>query len=152
MAAKPTCGDCHRPSHSIQMLTDNPEARAELHMQGYEICGKCHAEEWDSYSDYYHGAAYRRGAPDAPSCWDCHGFHTDSAVRQSRVSGQRGATSKTPADRMDAIKIRTIEYLEYAGLVHRRDEVRAENPFYKFMNQTRDTIQGVFGTIRSWFT
>jgi len=148
-AAKPLCGDCHGPSHGIQMLTDNPDAQLELHLTGYEVCGKCHAEEWDSYSDYYHGAAYRRGAPDAPSCWDCHDYHEiqpsssrDSAVYEGNLAKTCGQCHQDPSD----------QYLEYAGLVHRRDEVRSENPLYRFIDSAKGTIEDVFGTIRSWFT
>lgn len=150
-AVKPTCGDCHKPSHEIGMLTDNPAERARLHRQGFEICGQCHAEEFDSYSDYYHGAAYRNGATDAPSCWDCHGYHDilpsdnrDSMVHPANLAktcGQAGCHSD-PDDR----------YLEYAGLVHRRDEVRADNPLYQFIGNTRESIQDLLGTIRAWFT
>lgn len=148
-AAKPLCGDCHGPSHGIMTLTDNPEAKEELHQNGYEICGKCHAEEWDSYSDYYHGAAYRRGAPDAPSCWQCHDYHAiqpstsrDSTVYEGNLAETCGQCHEDPSDK----------YLEYAGLVHRRDEVRSENPLYRFMDSAKGTIEDVFGTIRSWFT
>ena len=45
------------------------------HGRAAQVCGRCHQKEWDSYADYYHGAAYTRGAPDAPACWDCHGAH-----------------------------------------------------------------------------
>ena len=64
-AVKPLCGDCHAPSHEIEMLTDNPEAKARMRANGYEICGRCHEEYWDNYFDYYHGAAYQAGAVDA---------------------------------------------------------------------------------------
>ena len=39
------------------------------------MCARCHPDEYESYDDYYHGAAYKRGATDAPACWDCHGAH-----------------------------------------------------------------------------
>ena len=34
-----------------------------------------HCERATTYVDYYHGAAYRRGAEDAPACWQCHNTH-----------------------------------------------------------------------------
>lgn len=150
-ATKPLCGDCHGPSHTIKMLTDNPEAEAELHIRGFEVCGTCHTEEWDSYADYYHGAAYQRGATDAPSCWDCHDYHTiqPSSNREStlhegnleRTCGQEGCHNDPDPT-----------YLQYAGLVHRRDEVRAENPLYQTIGSVKESIQGILGTIRAWFT
>ncbi len=75
-AEKPLCGDCHGPSHEIEWLTDNPEGAGRPCMRnGYEVCGRCHEDMWDNYQDYYHGAAYQEGSPDAPACWDCHGYH-----------------------------------------------------------------------------
>ncbi len=61
---KPLCGDCHG-AHDIRRL--DAEGQADLHGNGWQVCGRCHQKEWDSYSDYYHGAAYTRGAPDAPA-------------------------------------------------------------------------------------
>ena len=29
------------------------------------LCADCHPDYWDNYNDYYHGAAYKRGATDA---------------------------------------------------------------------------------------
>ena len=73
-----TCASCHG-SHDIRRLDTEGALRA-LHLSGEEMCAECHREAWDSYSDYYHGAPYKRGAIDAPACWDCHGAHEVLAV------------------------------------------------------------------------
>ncbi|MBC7266761.1 MAG: hypothetical protein H5T75_07310 [Coriobacteriia bacterium] len=73
-----TCGSCHR-GHDIQRL-DTKEASEALHASAESMCGTCHQDYWDSYSDYYHGAAYKRGAKDAPACWDCHDAHDVKAA------------------------------------------------------------------------
>lgn len=75
-AQKPLCGDCHG-SHSMASLKNDPAGRAALHAQSEQMCGRagCHADYWANYNDYYHGAAYKVGASDAPACWDCHGTH-----------------------------------------------------------------------------
>ncbi len=53
-----------------------PSTRSStLHGSAYRMCARCHPEEYESYDDYYHGAAYKNGATDAPACWDCHGAH-----------------------------------------------------------------------------
>jgi len=148
-ATKPLCGDCHGPSHEILALTDNPQGQADLHRRGYEICGRCHEDYWDNYYDYYHGAAYQRGATDAPACWDCHGFHDmqPSSDRDSAVHPDN--LEETCSQCHDGAN---EAYVSYAGLVHRRADVYAENPLYSFIKDTRDSIEGFFGTIRSWFT
>lgn len=69
-----TCAGCHG-GHYIQRL-DTEFAQRQLHGSAYRMCARCHADEYESYDDYYHGAAYKAGALDAPACWDCHGAHT----------------------------------------------------------------------------
>ena len=66
------CSSCHG-GHYIQRYSKDPVAKAELHAAAYRVCARCHKEKYESYDDYYHGAAYKRGAADAPACWDCHG-------------------------------------------------------------------------------
>lgn len=38
-------------------------------------CSNCHYEENEAYLSGIHGQAFRRGAPYAPACTDCHGDH-----------------------------------------------------------------------------
>lgn len=148
-AAKPLCGDCHGPVHEIMALTDNEDGQRDLHKRGQDICGRCHEDFWDNYSDYYHGAAYRRGASDAPACWQCHGAHDvmQSDDRGSRVHGRNLETTCSQCH--DGVN---ETYVSYAGLVHRRSEVYAENPVYSFIKGTQESIQGFFGKIKSWFS
>lgn len=146
-APRPLCGDCHG-SHDISLITtDTPEARkarAAMHRNGWEICGRCHEEYWDNYADYYHGAAYKQGALDAPACWDCHGWHevVPSAERSSNVNeshlvetcGQDGCHTGVDEN-----------YVEYAGFIHHREEVTQENPLYSTVKKVTDWIGGLFG-------
>ncbi|GAB4277970.1 MAG: hypothetical protein Kow0056_09800 [Coriobacteriia bacterium] len=138
--AKPLCGDCHG-SHDIQMLTDSPEGQAALHADGREVCGVCHKNEWESYDDYYHGAAYKRGAPDAPSCWTCHGAHDiyPSGDRRSRVAD--GHIRETC---QQCHKDVTEGYLDYTELIHGRQEKLAQNPLYQWLVKVRDGVSGFF--------
>ncbi|HET6498635.1 MAG TPA: hypothetical protein VFH17_06255, partial [Coriobacteriia bacterium] len=73
-APRPLCGECHG-AHDIVALTDDPAGVQALRRDAFEVCGRCHEEEWESYDDAYHGRAFKRGAEDAPACWDCHGYH-----------------------------------------------------------------------------
>lgn len=146
--AKPLCGDCHG-AHGIVALTDNPEGRKLLHEQGRQVCGRCHEDYWDNYSDYYHGEAYRRGATDAPSCWQCHGAHDifPSDDRRSLVH------ERTLSDTCAECHPDTNEaYIAYAGLIHKRIEIAEANPLFGIINSAKDRIRGIFGQIRSWFT
>lgn len=139
-ASKPLCGDCHG-SHEIQKLTDSKAGKAAMHASGWEVCGRCHQDYWESYDDYYHGAAYKRGAEDAPACWDCHGWHDilPSRDRKSRVSeanlvetcGQEGCHKRSTVDE---------EFASYAYAIHNKRVAKQDNPLYRI-------IRSVFGFI-----
>ncbi len=137
----PLCGDCHG-SHDIQMLTDNPAGQEQLHARGKEVCGDCHPAYWDNYNDSYHGAAYKRGAKDAPACWQCHTAHdilisTDrrSAVNEANLTDTCSTCHHNqPND----------EYVTYSTLVHKRQEIYSENPIVAFWQHAVETIG-------SWF-
>lgn len=96
-----TCNGCHG-GHDIERLKTQA-AKDRLRRSGEQMCvGSCHAHEgaYTSYGDWWHGAAYKSGALDAPACWTCHGAHDVAALKdpKSRTSpeslpetcGQRG--------------------------------------------------------------
>lgn len=139
---KPLCGDCHG-SHEIAALTDNPTGQKELHARGWFVCGRCHKEYWDNYSDYYHGAAYLKGAPDAPACWDCHGAHeilpaddVDSTVNERHLAETCGQCHPDVNE----------TYIAYAGFIHRRAEVSSEVIFYRLYLRLRESLAGLFAS------
>jgi hypothetical protein len=77
-----TCGGCHG-GHNIERLKTDA-AKLRLRLSGQQMCvGSCHAHEaaYVSYSDWWHGAAYKDGAVDAPACWTCHGAHETVALK-----------------------------------------------------------------------
>ncbi len=144
---KPTCGECHG-SHEIQWLTDNPPGQAELHSRGFQVCGRCHEDYWANYDDYYHGAAYRRGAADAPACWECHGAHDvrptddrDSLVHENNLVETCQTCHPTAND----------EYVAYSVLIHGKEEVVAANPAARFIGDLVDRAADMFSAVRGWF-
>jgi hypothetical protein len=147
-APKPLCGDCHG-SHDIMALTETGgddwrDGKAEIHDRGYEVCGRCHQDYWDSYADYYHGAAYKRGAEDAPSCWDCHGWHDilPSDDRGSRVNGAHLVETCG----QEGCHFGVDEtYVEYAAFIHGRPELEAANPLRAFFRTIAESIGRLFG-------
>ncbi|MDI6691731.1 MAG: hypothetical protein QMD76_00240 [Anaerosomatales bacterium] len=135
-ASKPLCGDCHG-SHAIQKLTDSKAGQAALHASGWDVCGRCHQDYWESYDDYYHGAAYKRGAKDAPACWDCHGWHDilPAKDRKSRVNeanlvetcGQEGCHKRSTVGE-DFVA-------SYVDAIHHKTQAKQDNPMYKILRQ-----------------
>ena len=152
---KPLCGDCHG-AHDIARLDAN--GLAALHRNGWQVCGRCHQKEWQSYADYYHGAAYKKGAPDAPACWDCHGAHEilPSSDRRSPTNGTNLAA--TCGGETAGKKCHTNvndEFLSYAGLIHRRAAMLRENWLYSFIRNAQtgisDALSNIADAVRSWF-
>ncbi|HEX9093547.1 MAG TPA: hypothetical protein VF902_06140 [Coriobacteriia bacterium] len=155
-ASKPMCGDCHG-AHDIPRLTKSvgasktpdPAGKALVHGQSEQMCGSakgCHQDYWDSYSDYYHGAAYKRGALDAPACWDCHGTHM---VRPTTDTLSPTSIKNLPAtcgNGADGSLIGAChegsspELAQYAPLIHKRAATLSANPLYAF-----------FQKVRAWF-
>lgn len=149
-AGKPTttplCGDCHG-GHDIPSKEDSA-ALAAYHKRGLDICGRCHDKEARGYADYYHGAAYRRGAPDAPACWDCHGTHQvlsakdrNSMVNESQLVPTCGKCHKAVDE----------NYTTYARLIHRKPQELEANPVWAAYDKTRAAIRVAFTNIASWF-
>jgi nitrate/TMAO reductase-like tetraheme cytochrome c subunit len=143
-AEKPLCGDCHG-SHGIVALVDNPKGQQSMRDNAYEVCGRCHQEYWDNYADYYHGRAFiQGGAHNAPSCWDCHGYHDirPSSDRQSTVHESRLAETCSGEDACHDDP--NDEYLAYAQMIHGRSELFEANPLVAFFNRIRSAISGLF--------
>jgi formate dehydrogenase gamma subunit len=86
-----TCSNCHG-GHEI-LDPDHPNSK--IHRRNVnQTCGECHGEVYREYMESSHGAAFQRGARDAPTCTDCHGEHTILAHDDPRapVSAVRLAT------------------------------------------------------------
>jgi hypothetical protein len=137
----PLCGDCHG-GHDVQALTDDPEGRRALRDDGWNVCGRCHEDYWESYDDYYHGRAYKQGAPDAPACWDCHGYHGLYPSSDARSSVHENRL----ADTCEGCHRDVNEgYLQYAELIHGRRDVLEDNPLYSLIRRIGGAITGLFG-------
>lgn len=138
-AEKPLCGDCHG-AHGISALTDDPDGRLELHRRGFEVCGRCHEDQWDSYDDYYHGRAFKLGVWDAPSCWRCHGAHgiLPSSDRRSTASEQNlvGTCGACHRDATEDFVVSTV------GMIHGRGEALEDNVAYSFIAGAVDRVAG----------
>ncbi len=134
-----TCGSCHG-GHFIARTMNNPLEATRLQGAAYRVCARCHNDpdspggpRYDTYNDYYHGRAYKKGAPDAPACWDCHGSHkilpsTDpessmSAENRGDTCGQKGCHRGS-----------TQEFgTEASALIHQKTTAEAENPLLRLI-------------------
>jgi cytochrome c5 len=132
--ASATCGSCHG-GHTIP-LTDTEEASMTIHASSYDMCGKCHTDYYDNYSDYYHGAAYKAGAEDAPACWQCHDYHgiQPKADKESSVNPANLAASCGSGSCHDQHGTASEDFTRSsAGMIHGKADVRANNPVLKLI-------------------
>jgi hypothetical protein len=125
---KPVCGDCH-DAHSVPARSDSA-GRAAIQRSALSICGRCHVRLSANYADYYHGSAYRSGAPDAPTCWQCHNAH--------RVLPSDNGQSPTHQDNLTTTCSKCHQdvgrgYTQYAQLVHSQETMYQNNPIVSAM-------------------
>ncbi|TLM89309.1 MAG: hypothetical protein FDZ75_06520, partial [Actinobacteria bacterium] len=126
-----TCASCHGGHYIFRLDTES--AKSRLHQASYRVCARCHDEKYASYNDYYHGKAYKAGAPDAPACWDCHESHDilpssdpSSSVNPANVGetcGQKGC-HKGSNEQFGA---------GAAELIHQKEKAAQENPILKLI-------------------
>jgi hypothetical protein len=143
---KPLCGDCHG-GHDIPSK-DDAAGQQEVRMSGMTMCGNCHVKDSQSYSDYYHGSAYKMSATDAPACWDCHRTHAilpstdrNSSVYKDRLVDTCHLCHSDPRD----------GYTSYTQLVHGKQQVLDENPLYVALKDVGEVVSGAFDSLKSFF-
>jgi len=143
---KPLCGDCHG-GHDIPAKSD-AAGMAAIHASADAMCGKCHAKATQTYDDYYHGAAYKQGAPDAPACWQCHNTHL--------ILPSSNIDSWTNPDNLvqtcsQCHKGAGPGYVQYASLVHTRQAVVQNNPIMSAVDTATTAIRNMWRTVLSAF-
>ncbi len=118
---------------------------------GVEVCGECHTKGAETYADYYHGAAYKEGAPwDAPACWDCHGAHLvlPASDRNSPVHPDNLVkTCGQDGCHVDANE----EFVKYASLIHGKQEALEENPLWSFYDSAKQGISAALENLTTLF-
>jgi hypothetical protein len=137
-----TCAGCHG-GHDIERLKTQA-AKNRLQLSASEMCAGCHAAEWVTYDDYWHGKPYKAGALDAPACWDCHGSHDvlkkndpKSTVSPENVAKTCGGSASSLGSCHEGSQ---EEFVAGAGtLIHGLDATRRGNP-----------VAGVLDPILGW--
>ncbi len=148
-ANKPLCGDCHG-SHAMPKLKNNPAGKAAEHALSQQMCGSpgCHADYWANYNDYYHGAAYKRGATDAPACWGCHETHATRNHKDSLAYTNDSQLASTCGRCHEDVG---EGYLTYTKLIHSKQQTLDGNPVYSTVKSARTGMSGLGETIGSLF-
>lgn len=135
-----TCASCHG-GHYIQKLNTD-FAKGMQHSASQRTCARvgCHTGKYASYNDYYHGAAYKKGSPDAPACWQCHSSH-DIQPSNNPVSATSAKNLPKTCGGKNAVGFKchvgdAEAFTENAGrLIHEKQDTAATNPVRAFFSK-----------------
>jgi hypothetical protein len=78
------CTDCHTSISGFPHPSLTATSTREFSISQYEVCKKCHFEEYTKTLDGIHYQAFSQGNLQAPLCTDCHGAHDISQPDQPR--------------------------------------------------------------------
>jgi hypothetical protein len=130
-----TCAGCHG-GHDIPLL-DTEAAQRAMQASAEKTCGTCHEEHWASYDDWYHGAAYKVGAADAPACWECHGSHTILPAEEPSSTVYAANVAATCASCHQHANAEEGFAEQTKAMIHGRPTVRDGNPIMKLLQVVR---------------
>jgi predicted CXXCH cytochrome family protein len=102
-----SCVDCHQRNISYPHIEVKVQTRRDYAAAEYELCKRCHFENYTKTIDSMHFEAMAKNNPKAPLCTDCHGAHT-----VAKSNGSRSQVAQTCANCHAQI------YDEYAESVH----------------------------------
>lgn len=136
-----TCNSCHG-GHFIYRVNNSdatpiPTAKARMHQSAYRTCARCkqHGNDYDTYDDYYHGRAYKKGAADAPACWQCHKSHDILKASNPKSSVNPGKVGETCGQegchQGSSEKFGT----DAADLIHKKSTAQQDNPLLQLIGR-----------------
>jgi len=80
-----SCLDCHQRSAYYPHFPLNVISRREFTVAMYDLCKRCHFEQYTRTLDSVHFEAMAEGSEKAPVCTDCHGSHNVLPVKGSHT-------------------------------------------------------------------
>ncbi|MFH1651872.1 MAG: cytochrome c3 family protein [Chloroflexota bacterium] len=101
------CTDCHSSITGFPHLAREIASRREYNIAQYELCKKCHFDNYTKTLDSIHYTLLSSGDLETPLCTDCHGAHDVTPPSQPRAR-----ISQTCSQCHQEI------YQEYIGSVH----------------------------------
>jgi hypothetical protein len=84
------CADCHQRNMTVPHKVPNVQSRRQLALVEYEVCKRCHFENYTRTLDSMHFDAMAEGKEEAPICTDCHSAH--NVIRLTESHPQIAAT------------------------------------------------------------
>ncbi|MCL4368615.1 MAG: cytochrome c3 family protein [Actinobacteria bacterium] len=78
--AGPICISCHG-SHEIRKVSLGKETADFKMSMARDSCGRCHKDKFEKAKHEFHFKALSLGYARAATCFDCHGFHDNLALK-----------------------------------------------------------------------
>jgi predicted CXXCH cytochrome family protein len=79
------CADCHQRNVAVPHQVPKVQSARQLALVEYEVCKRCHFENYTRTLDSMHFDAMAEGKEEAPICTDCHTAHNVIRLTESRV-------------------------------------------------------------------
>jgi len=79
------CVACHFDVSRVPHAAEQFVNRRAVTLRYYELCKRCHFQEYSRLLDGVHYAEIAKGNPRAPTCVDCHGAHAIAPPAKPRV-------------------------------------------------------------------
>ncbi len=79
------CVDCHQANRRFPHPLPEFASQRDYARAQYEVCKRCHFENYTRTLDSIHFKAMSEGEADAPICTDCHEAHTMTRLHESRL-------------------------------------------------------------------
>lgn len=111
------CTDCHERNLVVPHEVPRVQTPRQLAQVEYEVCKRCHFDNYTRTLDSMHFDALAEGEEDAPLCTDCHGAHNVIRLTESHPQVARTCSSchEDVAD-------------EYKDSVHGSELLEEDNP------------------------
>jgi 5-methylcytosine-specific restriction endonuclease McrA len=140
---RPQCGDCHA-GHTVPAKND-AAGKAAVQASAIQMCGTCHVKATATYDDYYHGAAYRRGAADAPACWTCHRTHLILPSANLQSSTNPDNLVETCSQCHQSASEPYVN--QYSPFIHTRQTMVQKNPIMSVVDTATTAIENAFHSV-----
>lgn len=79
------CTDCHQRNLVVPHEVPRVQTARQLAQVEYEVCKRCHFDNYTRTLDSMHFDAMAEGKEEAPICTDCHGAHNVIRLTESRT-------------------------------------------------------------------
>ncbi len=79
------CVNCHESNRRYPHPLPEVQSHRDYTLAQYEVCKRCHFENYTRTLDSIHYEAMKQGQANAPVCTDCHTAHAVSRLEESRT-------------------------------------------------------------------